>query len=96
VAKRSKKSEVLGCPVLIKPDAKKPGICFRIEKVQRDKKKGHLTSFYLRSTGRFLGYSDPAGACRLTRDPFRAAIRPQPEASKVGRKCAKANFGKKK
>lgn len=84
------------CPTTLKPNAKTPGTCFRAERVQRDKKKGYITSFYSKSTGRFVGYSSPAGACRLTRDPFQASIRPQGEASKVGSKCAEANFGRKK
>lgn len=99
MAKRKSSKRVASpgrCPTNMKPSGKTPGTCFRSERVQRDKKKGFITSFYSRSTGRFVGYSSPAGVCRLTRDPFQASIRPQGEASKVGQKCAEANFGKKK
>lgn len=82
------------CSAILKPNVKTLGVCFLTERVQRDKKKGYITSFW--STGRFVGYSSPAGACRLTRDPFQASIRPKDQAVQVGRKCAQANFGKKK
>ena len=86
----------LRCQSKLKAKAGTKGLCYRIERVQRDKKKGYITAFFSRSSGKAAGFSTSPGACRKTLDPFQASIRQKGQAEEVGKECAKASAGKKK
>lgn len=83
------------CPTNLKADDKKKGLCFRVERVQRNSHKGYVTSFFTRSSGRSAGFSTAPGACKRTMDPFQASIRPKGKAEEIGRQCAVASARKK-
>lgn len=82
-----KKTPARQCPTSIKVDAKKSGLCFRVERVQRNRDKGYITSFFSRSSGRPVGFS-VSPDCKRTMDPFQASIRTKEKAERVGQKCA--------
>jgi hypothetical protein len=87
--------QALRCPTNLKSDAKKPGLCFRTERVQRDGHKGYITSFFSRSSGRSAGFSAAPGACKRTMDPFQASIRTKGRAEEIGVQCALQDLRKK-
>jgi len=93
--KGASRKAVLGprCPADLKPSSRKHGICYRVERVQRNSQKGYVTSFFSRLTGRPVGFSSAPGTCKRTLDPFQASIRPKGKAEAVGRQCS---FQKKK
>lgn len=95
MAKKGTKKPTPGCPANLKADLKKTGVCFRVERVQRNGRKGYITSFFSRSSGRAAGFATAPGVCKRTMDPFQASIRPKAQAVKVGRQCALASKGKK-
>lgn len=65
------------------------GVCFTIERVARNSHKGYITAFHSRSSGKTIGYSSSAGACKITRDPFQAVIeKSKPKAGKKAATCA--------
>jgi hypothetical protein len=90
-----KTSSAPRCPTNLKADDKKTGMCFRIEKVQRNSHKGYITSFFSRSSGRAAGFSSAPGACKRTMDPFQASIRTKARAEEIGRQCAISSSKKK-
>ena len=92
--KSPKKMSARQCPTTFKADASKSGLCFRVEKVQRNKQKGYITSFFARSSGRPAGFSTSAD-CKRTFDPFQASIRTKEKAEQIGRRCAVAASRKK-
>jgi len=83
------------CPTNLKADEKKTGMCFRVERVQRNSHKGYVTSFFTRSTGRPAGFSTSPGACKRTMDPFQASIRTKGRAEEIGRQCSIQSSKKK-
>lgn len=83
-----KAGPVTRCPAHLKPGPQKMGICYRIERVQRNRQKGYVTSFFSRLTGRQVGYSSAPGICKKTLDPFQASIRPKTKAEAVGKQCS--------
>lgn len=82
------------CPTKLKPDEKKTGMCFNVERVKRNGHKGYITSFTTRSSGKSAGYATAPGACKRTMDPFQASIRTKAKAEQIGRECAKASSKK--
>lgn len=95
MAKKRAKKPTPGCPTNLKADPKKTGICFRVEKVQRNGHKGYITSFHSRSSGRAAGFSTAPGACKRTMDPFQASIRTKARAEEIGRQCSIVSSKKK-
>lgn len=91
----ARKAPATRCPVALKADEKKTGLCYRVERVQRNKHKGYITSFHARSSGRAAGFSTSPGNCKKTLDPFQAAIRSKAAAEQVGQQCARASVAKK-
>lgn len=85
--KSSRKASARLCPTNLKADARKSGLCFRVERVQRNGDKGYVTSFFSRTSGRSAGFSASSG-CKRTLDPFQAEIRPKKKAEQIGQKCA--------
>jgi hypothetical protein len=96
VAKKKKAAPALRCPTNIKADDKKKGLCYSVERVQRNSHKGYITAFHSRSSGRAAGFSGAPGACKRTMDPFQASIRKsKADAEKVGQQCARASVTKR-
>lgn len=100
MAKKRKKAKTvtpaLRCPTNIKADEKKKGLCYSVERVQRNGHKGYITSFHSRSSGKTAGFATVPGACKKTMDPFAASIRTSKVAAeKIGQQCARASVSKK-
>ena len=72
------------------------GVCFKVERIQRNSQKGYVTAFFSRATGKPAGFASVPGACRKTMDPFQASIRKsKADAEKIGQQCAKVSLIKK-
>lgn len=86
---KKKGSPSLRCPAKFPGKAGSKGICFTVERVARNSHKGYLTAFHSRSSGKTIGFTSPGGACKITRDPFQAAIeKSKPKAEKKAATCA--------
>jgi hypothetical protein len=93
---KKKAVSALRCPTNIKADDKKKGLCYSVERVQRNSHKGYITAFVSRSSGRAAGFAAVSGACKRTMDPFQATIRKgKADAEKVGQQCARASVTKR-
>jgi hypothetical protein len=90
VAKQKKVTPSMRCPTNPKVDPKgATGVCYTVERVQRNGHKGYITAFTSRATGKSAGFSSAPGACRKTMDPFQASIRKsKADAEKVGQQCS--------
>lgn len=83
----------LRCAATLKPGGK--GLCYSVERVQRNSHKGYITAFHARASGRPAGFAAAPGACKKTMDPFQATIRKnKSDAEKVGEQCARASTKK--
>jgi hypothetical protein len=84
-----KAPSTMQCATNLKADPKKTGVCYKVERVQRNSHKGYITAFVSRATGKSAGFSSAPGACRKTMDPFQASIRKsKADAEKVGQQCS--------
>lgn len=83
----------------IEKERNKSGACFTIERVAQDGRKGFVTVLHNRASGRKVGYAGdpkPGQVCRITPDPFAAAITPKNVAVNVGVICSRTFSAPKK